>query len=391
MKKFVERALKKFEKLDTEQVRMLIRDLADEQDLVAAVLDSLNDGLMVSDNEHLLVLYNKACERLVPLEVKKGADQPIWETIADDQIARFIEQTLIGQESVADREFTFDRGTATRTLAFTVTPLVRDGVITGSIVHVADVSEKRSREARLRRAESLASLTTLAAGVAHEIKNPLGSIGIHMQLIQKSIAAFTDERAGTIREYVDVVNEEVERLNRIVVDFLFAVRPMDTTLEDMHLNPIVKELLDFVRFELQEAGISIVEELADDLPQLRLDEKYLKQAVLNIVKNAMSAMPDGGVLTVTTGKSGEEVSLRISDTGQGMSEEVMEKIFDPYYTTKDFGSGIGLTLVYKIVKEHMGDISVASQEGRGSAFTIMLPIPQREQHLLSWQGSGNEV
>ncbi len=391
MKKFVERALKKFEKLDTEQVRMLIRDLANEQGLVAAVLDSLNDGLMVADSEHLLVLYNKACERLVPMSLREGTDQPVWQTIADDQIARFIERTLIGQESVADREFTFDRGSKTRTLAFTVTPLLRDGTITGSIVRIDDVSEKRSREARLRRAESLASLTTLAAGVAHEIKNPLGSIGIHMQLIQKTLAAIDDQRAGTIREYVDVVNEEVERLNRIVVDFLFAVRPMDTTLDDQELNPIVKELLDFVRFELEEAGISIVEDFADDLPELRLDEKYLKQAVLNIVKNAISAMPEGGVLTVTTRQSGDDVLLRISDTGEGMSEEVMEKIFDPYFTTRDFGSGIGLTLVYKIVKEHMGDISVVSQEGRGSAFTIMLPVPQREQHLLSWQGDGDEV
>jgi len=391
MKKFVERALKKFEKLDPDQIRMLIHDLASEHDRIAAVLDSLNDGLMVADNEHTLVLSNKAAERLLPLTGREGADQLLWDAIADEEIARFLERTMLGQETVVDREFTFERGSSPRILAVSVTPLVRAGEITGTIVHIEDVSQRRGREARLRRAESLASLTTLAAGVAHEIKNPLGSIGIHMQLIQKALAAVEDERTGTIREYVDVVNEEVERLNRIVVDFLFAVRPMDTTLEDRELNPILTDLLDFVRFELDEAGVKISDDLADDLPVLRLDEKYVKQAVLNIIKNAISAMPDGGTLAITTRQQGDEVLLRISDTGEGMSEAVLNKIFEPYFTTRDFGSGIGLTLVYKIVKEHMGDISVVSQEGKGTSFSILLPIPQREQHLLSWRGAEDEI
>ena len=384
MRRFVERALEKFEKLDQEQVRTLLSDLAHDQDQLDALLDSLSEGLIVSDVDNRLVLLNKAAERLVPIVVKE--ERPVWESIADSSISRFIERTIVGQETVSDREFTIDRGGITRILAFSITPLVRDREITGTIVHIEDVSERRGREARLRRAESLASLTTLAAGVAHEIKNPLQSIGIHMQLIQKALAVIDDNRAGTMNEYVDVVNEELERLNRIVVDFLFAVRPMNTELEDAELNPILQDLLEFVRFELEEADIEVRSELDTDLPLLRLDEKYIKQAVLNIVKNAISAMPHGGSLTVMTQKQGDEVVLRISDTGEGMSEEVLGKIFEPYFTTKDFGSGIGLTLVYKIVKEHMGEVSVVSREGKGSSFAIHFPIPQREQHLLSWRG-----
>jgi two-component system, sporulation sensor kinase E len=391
MRKFVERALGKFDRLDTEQIRMLVHDLADEHERLAVVLDSLGDGIMVADTANRLVLVNKAAERFVPMRSRDATDVLLWDAIADEEIARFVERTLVGQESVVDREFTLERGATPRTLAFSVGPLVREGGISGTIVHVEDVSEKRSREARLRRAESLASLTTLAAGVAHEIKNPLGSIGIHMQLIGKALAAIEDERIAAVGEYVDVVNEEVERLNRIVVDFLFAVRPMNTTLEDRDLNPILTDLLDFVRYELEEAGIAIDEDLAEDLPQLRLDEKYIKQAVLNIVKNAISAMPDGGTLSVATRRHGDDVLLRISDTGEGMSEDVLNKIFEPYFTTKDFGSGIGLTLVYKIVKEHMGEISVVSQRGKGSSFAILFPVPQREQHLLSWRGDEHEV
>jgi PAS domain S-box-containing protein len=389
MRRFVERALEKFEKLDPEQIRNLLSDLGREQEQLDALLDSLSDGLIVADVNNRLLLLNKAAERLIPVAVRE--DRPVWESIADDSISRFVERTIVGQESVSDREFTLDRGGMTRILAFSITPLVRQGGISGTIIHIEDVSERRGREARLRRAESLASLTTLAAGVAHEIKNPLQSIGIHMQLIQKSLQTIDDSGAETMGEYVDVVNEELERLNRIVVDFLFAVRPMNTELEDAELNPILEDLLEFVQFELDEAGIAVSTDLEADLPLLRLDEKYIKQAVLNIVKNAISAMPDGGTLSVRTQLQGDEVLLRISDTGEGMTDEVLNKIFEPYFTTKEYGSGIGLTLVYKIVKEHMGEISVVSQPAKGSSFAIHFPIPQREQHLLSWKGTEREV
>ena len=391
MRKFIERALAKLDKLDAEQIHALMYDLAFEHERLNGVLDSLNDGILVADADNNLIMFNKAAERLVPFTGAEGYDHPIWEAITDEEIGRFVEETIHTQESVLDKEFALDRGGSTRLLSFSVTPLVRSGEIQGTIVHVEDVSEKRGREARLRRAESFASLTTLAAGVAHEIKNPLGSIGIHMQLIQKALERIEHDEVEQIQAYVDVVNEEVERLNRIVVDFLFAVRPMDTNLEDRELNPIVHDLLEFVRFELEEAGITIVEELADDLPMLEIDEKYLKQALLNIVKNAISAMPEGGTLTVSTQQKGDEVLLKIEDTGVGMSEEVLNKIFEPYFTTKDFGSGIGLTLVYKVVKEHMGDISVVSHEGKGSSFTITFPVPQREKHLLNWRGETDEV
>jgi signal transduction histidine kinase len=212
-----------------------------------------------------------------------------------------------------------------------------------------------------------------------------------MQLIQRALESLQNQETETIKGYVDVVNEEVERLNRIVVDFLFAVRPMNTVLEDAQLNPILEDLLEFMRYELEEANVVLESDLAEELPLLQLDQKYIKQAVLNLVKNAINAMPNGGTLSVSTRLNGDDVVLSISDTGVGMSEEVLNKIFEPYFTTHDFGSGIGLTLVYKIAKEHMGDISVVSHEGKGSTFEISFPVPQREQHLLSWKGVEHEV
>ncbi len=391
MRKFIARALKKLPKLDKAQIHALIYDLASENEQLEVVLNSMNDGVIVADVEHYVLFANKAAERVVPVAPGDWYDRVIWDYIQDPDISSFVRETLVNQESVMDREFTLDNNGFTRILSCSIMPLVRNGQIHGSILRIEDISEKRGREARLRRAESLASLTTLAAGVAHEIKNPLGSIGIHIQLIQRALNGQGEIDREAIENNLNVINEEIDRLNKIVVDFLFAVRPMDINLEERDLNAVVGDLLEFVQPELEQAGIQLERSFEPDLPTLNLDEKHFKQALLNIVKNAIAAMPDGGTLRVASQLSGEMVVLRISDNGVGIADDVLGKIFEPYFTTKDFGSGIGLTLVYKVIKEHMGDIAVISEEGKGTTFTITLPIPQKEQHLLSWKGEDDEV
>jgi signal transduction histidine kinase len=236
--------------------------------------------------------------------------------------------------------------------------------------------------------EKLASLGTLAAGVAHEIKNPLGSMGIHLQLIQKKMGGKTRVDPRTISSHLGVLSEEVDRLNRIVVDFLFAVKPMDTHLEDGDINVVIQELLEFVRPELDQAGVRIESRLSPAVPLLRIDARFVKQALLNLIKNAVAAMPEGGTLTVSTERADNDALVRVSDTGAGIPEEIMDKIFEPYFTTKPFGTGLGLTIVFKIVKEHFGDISVASRVGEGTTFTIQLPIMTREKIMIDYNGGG---
>ena len=383
MRKFIQRALNKLSKLDSQQIQHLIMDLASENENLEIVLDSMTDGVLAADTEDRVILCNKAAERLLPLVPGDIYDRLLWEVIEDLDISQFVQTCLRTQDTVEDREFTLSGpGGNTRILSISILPLVQAGKVQGSILHMQDISEKRWREARLRRAESLASLTTLTAGVAHEIKNPLGSIGIHIQLIQRMLKNNKSVKEDDIGTYLEVINEEVDRLNRIVVDFLFAVRPMDIHPVVGCLNCLLRDLMGFMQYELEQAGIQSVVDLEDSIPHIMMDEKFMKQAILNMVKNAMNAMPEGGRLVVSSRKKGDEVILRIIDDGIGMSSEVMGKIFEPYFTTRDFGSGIGLTLVYKIIKEHGGDISVVSQEGRGTTFTLSFPVPQSEQHLI---------
>lgn len=380
MSKFMQKALLKLDKVDRDQIATLLNQLSQENESLRIVMDSLTDGVLVTDTEGRLSLVNKTADRLVPFRPGDNRNEPIWEVVSDPDIASFFHESLSNQEKIVDKEFTLSSG-RTMTLSFSIYPLVRKGRVEGNVVHVENVTDKRIGQARLRRAESLAALTTLTAGVAHEIKNPLQSISIHIQLIQKLLQGRRSIKKEQIEPYLTVVNEEVERLNRIVVDFLFAVRPMDAHLVKRDLNGIVRELLEFMRFELEEAHVQAELALSATIPSLELDEKYMKQALLNIVQNAVSAMPEGGTLRIETGRRGDEVQLRIADTGVGIPEENMSKIWEPFFTTKDFGSGLGLTLVFKIVKEHRGDITVQSRVGEGTAFTVSLPVPKEQRTL----------
>jgi PAS domain S-box-containing protein len=404
MRQFIKRALQKLNKITVEQTRDLLVSAAVEIDRLETVLNSLTEGILVCDTDHYLILANKCAERLLPMIAYDQGSDPIWRLVRNEEMAEFFEETLRSGDRVEGREFDLEIKGLQRLLSISLTPLVQDHQVTGTLIHAEDVTEKRSKEAQLRRAENLASLTTVAAGVAHEIKNPLGSLSIHIQLIQKTMAANRDlfmqvhpdgasHDGGDPRSYLDqmdkylvVVNEEIDRLNHIVVDFLFAVRPMNMELREGDINVLLKEMIEFVGYELEEARIACVLELGENLPQISFDERYLKQAFLNLIKNAIAAMPMGGTLTIKTEVKEGEFWISVSDTGTGIPEALIAKIFEPYFTTKETGSGLGLTLVFKIVREHRGDIIVKSKEGEGTRFTIMLPIPQKERRLIASPG-----
>jgi PAS domain S-box-containing protein len=387
VRRFIERALAKLPRLKEDQMRSLLYALAEENGRMEAALDSMLDGIVVCDRDHLPIIYNKSAERMLRLTGSDPAERPLWHSVADEDLSEFFRATLEGEETVLDREFGLETKGATRLVAVSVSTLVSQGRIEGAIVHMEDITEKRRKEAQLRRAESLASLTTLAAGVAHEIKNPLGSLSIHIQLIRKALHGKNEVEIPFLERHLGVVDEEIDRLNKIVVDFLFAVRPMDVQLREADPGELVAGIAEFIKPEAERAGVMVELRLAEGLPRVALDDRLMKQAVLNLVKNALAAMPGGGKLRLTAERVEDEVRIAVEDSGVGISEADLPKIFEPYFTTKENGTGLGLTITFKIVREHDGEIMVTSHPGQGSAFIINLPIPQKERRLLPYDGA----
>jgi PAS domain S-box-containing protein len=269
MRQFIKRALKKSNKLTAGQLQDLLVSVSEETERLETVLDSLSVGIIVLDTDHDIVLANMYARRLLPSGLAEQSKEPIWEIVSDEKVADFLKQTLLSGDKAEACEFEAAPKGVQRLFSISVWPLVREKHVTGSLIYVEDITERRSREARLRQMESLASLTTLAAGVAHEIKNPLGSISIHVQLIQKAMDAnkklYFDAHPEETMEsemgpalyfknfdrYLNVVNEEIDRLNHIVVDFLFAVRPMTMDIRKGEINKLLSELAEFVSFELK--------------------------------------------------------------------------------------------------------------------------------------------
>lgn len=385
MRKFLERAILAIPRMDRSQVESLVEEIRDELNLKEMVLGSMTAGILVSDTEDRIVYTNKAANTLLPMRAGEHAEHLVWTVVNDVMISDFIKHVLTSHETVKNKLFMLESDRGNYILSVSILPLAQKGKIFGNVLLAEDVTEEKHKEVKLRRAESLASLTTMAAGVAHEIKNPLGSMSIHIQLMEK-ILGKEEVNRDLLKKYLSIVSEEIERLNGIVVDYLFAVRPVDIEPVDTDVNLLLKELLEFTRFELEEAGVYLEFDPSDRLPRVSMDDKYMKPAFLNIIKNAIQAMDEGGLLVVRTLYKDNRIHVIIRDNGCGMTEEVKNKLFEPYFTTKKSGSGLGLTLVYKIVKEHKGEILVDSKEGEGTTFTFIFQEISGSDKLLLEQG-----
>ena len=411
MQGFSKRASQKLEKLSPVQIQSLVANLSEKTELFSAIFQSLSVGLIIVDTDWALVEINKAAERYLPFSAHpddaRAEGKRIWQIINDADIAAFLENCAANDRTNVSDEYTLSTsGGSVRFVDISVTPLVRNQALVGSIVTIDDVTEKRNQEILLHRMETLAGLTNLAAGVAHEIKNPLGAISIHIQLMQKAIKK---KRSGDGRlpepkfaeSYLDVVNQEIDRLNKIVVDFLMAVRPISATLELANPNALLEQFVSFFRPEFASKHIAVTTRFCKDCPRLLIDQKLFREVIVNLAQNALAAITERfsdcatdvkfasclGTLTITTELGDGVFVLRFADNGSGMSEETMSHIFEPYYTTKASGTGLGLAMVYKIIKEFSGDISVHSTKGEGTEFVIVLPVPQKDRRLLSYTGA----
>lgn len=377
------RALRKLQRMNDSQLRSFIQLIADDYALFDAMMDSLANGVIILDSNHVIVKTNRAASRILGIPLSENPERPLWLSISDTKLADFIHTVIQNEEVRTAEEFVIVTDEGNQYIELSVLPLVKEKKVRGTIITVEDITLRKRAEINNRRLENLASLTNLAAAVAHEIKNPLAAISIHVQLLRKNFKACNVDIDKKAQKHLDVVEEEIERLNKIVVDFLFAVRPLRCEFAPLKLNTLIRSLFTTFQEEFSAAGISIILQLDEELPVIQADERFLRQALMNILTNAKAAMmPAGGELSIITCFDEGNVYITIADTGKGIPPDVLHKIFEPYFTTKPDGSGLGLTMTYKVIKEHGGDIQVHSESGKGTRFTLMLPVIHTEKPLL---------
>ena len=406
MSEYFKRVREKISKLSHEQLRELLDSVSDENEIFTSIFESLSAGLLIVDRSWKLLLANKAAERYLPLSIRlddaKFETVPLPRLVDDEQIAAFLGDCFENNRLNVSDEFTLvTAGGSMRFVVITVLPLVKKYEMAGAIISVRDITEKRNQEILLRRMENLAGLTNLAAGMAHEIKNPLGAIGIHVQLIQKAVKKSRDENGllpdkKFIEDHLAIVNEEIDNLNKKVMDFLMAVRPVNAQLALVDVGKILSDTASFIAPEFHNNGIDVQTDISNENMRLLIDEKLFREVLVNIAQNSLYAIQEKfpecsseracetckGIFVVASFVKDDAYVITISDNGIGMSEDTAAHIFEPYFTTKANGTGLGMTMAYKIIKEFSGDIRVKSMRGEGTTFTITLPVPQTDKKLL---------
>ena len=242
--------------------------------------------------------------------------------------------------------------------------------------YIVYLSERtRALHAHLQEESRLAYIGTLAAGIAHEVRNPLSSVKMNVQMMEHRLADLADQDQATyFRGKVERIKGEVERLEDSVSHFLAFARPAPLHAEKVKFNDVVDNVLELLHPQCQSQGVQLVRKYARDLPPVELDPRQFVQAVQNLVLNAMQALGRGGTVTVTTESAGDAAILSVADNGPGIPKEIQDKIFEVFFTTREGGTGLGLNIVSRIVEEHRGKLTVESEPGKGSTFRIELPV-----------------
>lgn len=386
MSQFVKKATSKISKMSDEQILRLIDTQTNDIKVRNLALDNSYVGYLLIENNKTVSYVNKQLATLIPVFNERIIkNSPLDKFIINEDLLSFFEQCLKDENTTQSKVFEFDDPGSGKKYINCMSLRLKD--FDGILFTFTDVTYFHRFKDEFRKNETLASMTTMAAGVAHEIKNPLASISIYLQLLDREFAKKGSIDKNTADKYLSVVKEEVDRLNSIAVDFLFAVKPMKVNLEKANLNDICLKVVKVVSPELEEKGISLDLRLATSLPNVMIDISLMQQAILNLIKNAMQAIDNDAKeksILLSSYIDGEYAVLSVADTGCGMTNEQMEKIFEPYFTTKSNGTGLGLTVLFKIIKEFGGEINVHSQKGHGSEFVLRIPIPRDERYRISY-------
>ncbi|HEY1763405.1 MAG TPA: ATP-binding protein [Opitutaceae bacterium] len=372
----LDRVLGRLDSLDPVNLTNLVQRLARERALFEEIFNTLQEGVLVISGDGGIEYANNSAQNLIGVGGEALAGQMIWRLVPG--LRSSLRDDDGGASQLVAREFELSYPEP-RTIRLYMVPFRTPG--NGGRRHaviLADVTREKVSTAQRIEDERTSSILLLSAGVAHELGNPLNSLNIHLQLIARKLKKLKkSDEADSIADSVAICRGEVERLDGIITHFLEAIRPQPPDLAETNLTEVLAEVLKFQKREFADRGIEVEAETPAALPAVMADRNQVKQVFFNITKNAMEAMQPGGRLRIRSRSDDESLYLIFGDSGTGIRQEDLVKLFQPYHTTKPGGHGLGLTIVQRIMRAHGGHVGMESREGLGTVVTLQFPRKDR--------------
>lgn len=382
----IERVLGRLDDLDSTNLTILVRRLERERALFEMLFDTIDEGILVIDDAGTIEYSNRAGMKMVGLRATESGSAALWKLVPD--LARsldFLNADGLSPNIARDVEIFYPEHRWLRLQMNRLNLPEAENVPARFVVILRDITADRESTEEMIESERVNSIFTLAASVAHEIGNPLNSMKIHLELIRRKLGKISvpENSAKTLNNSLAVCLEEISRLDEILKNFLGAIRPQKPTLVKTNLLEIVIDVLGVQKIELENHGIRCsMTQVCKELPIVLGDVSQLKQLVFNVTKNAMEAMQDGGNIAIEADCDDTFVYLRVKDSGCGISRDDISKIYEPFFTTKDNGHGLGMMIVMRIMREHGGQVGIDSAPGAGTTVTLQFPKPGARARML---------
>lgn len=377
---FLEKLVARLDRVERGEVQQIVTRLIREKGFLEKVFEALQEGVIILDPQGVIGFVNHAASRFFGLDPEKAPGQSLSSQV------RGLDWATLGKPGRTisrDLEVFYPEN---RFLNFYLAPIDENENSTdplGFVMLVRDLTRTRAEAEENLESERLNALTLLAAGVAHEIGNPLNSLDIHLQLMGRRLRKLPVGDRKPLEDNLVTARGEIRRLDTILKQFLHAVRPSTPLRERRDINAVLHETIGLLESELTSRKISVELDLAESMPHVMLDAGQFQQVFYNLIRNAYQALPgEDGCITIRTRVNDYEYVISIEDNGTGISPEHMGAIFEPYRTTKSSGSGLGLLIVRRIVREHGGEIAIESEENQGTRVIIHLPRSERSVRLL---------
>ena len=360
----------------TQSYSVLNEEYRKFQTYTGTVLDNVTDAVVAADRSGRVTVFNKGAERVLGIPAESVIGKTCSAVIED--AASCIERTLQSGNPIEYEEAEIHTKGGKAVVVGMSTSIIKDAVGNSDTVVAVlrDLTHQRKVEEQLRRQEKLSAMGELASSVAHEIRNPLNSISMTVQRFSKDFEP--KEYQEEYRSLVKMMNEEVNRVSKIIQQFLQFARPPKLNPSIVRIEDFVQDVLSVVKSEAQAQSITLKSEIGFR-GSILIDREQMKQVLLNVIQNAFHAIRDHGEVRITAKRANDHLQLSVSDTGSGIPPELLPKVFNLYFTTKQDGTGMGLSMANQIVTEHGGRIDVESEIGKGTTFTIVLPLEERMQ------------